>query len=268
MYYRSPYRFARVLLPVFLILTIFSAATVTVKAQDEYPDSTAPVVEAPDEEYDEESSESNTYQYEETPPELRAVSDSTVGKLKREKDFEYANDPAYLVKEKPEPVKSDGFWNSFNKFFSGGMVRTIAYMLLIAFFIFVIYRIIVVNKLFLFYPGKKSRVYDEESEEALSPQDIDEKIRKAIAENDYRSAIRFLYLKGLNLLSDRGWIRLHAQATNHDYVFQLRDKPIAGDFRFLTKVYDYVWYGEFAVNEEQFNQLHNDFQRFHNTVRR
>ena len=75
----------------------------------------------------------------------RQVPDSITRNLKKEKDFAYANDAAYWAKD-PPPQHQKDFWDYFYNFFQGSTVRTIAYSLLIAFFLFVIYRIIVVNK--------------------------------------------------------------------------------------------------------------------------
>jgi hypothetical protein len=206
-------------------------------------------------------------QDEPTLPSVRKVSETVVDSLKRDEDFAYANDDSYLKQKKEEEKPRSSFWDGFNSFFKGGTVRTITYILLIAFFLFVIYRIIIVNNLFLFISSKKIRTDDEQEEEDFRDENLDDKINKAIREKDYRSAIRFQYLKGLRLLNDKGWIRYHAQATNHDYVYQLSQHPVAGDFRFLTQVYDYVWYGEFALNDEQFTRLQTNFKSFYQVVK-
>lgn len=206
-------------------------------------------------------------QDEQTLPSVRKVSEKVVDSLKQDADFAYANDDSYLKQSTVEEKPRSSFWDGFNSFFKGDTVRTITYILLIAFFLFVIYRIIIVNNLFLFTSSKKIRTDDGEEEEDILDENLDDKINKAIRDKDYRSAIRFQYLKGLRLLSDRGWIRYHAQSTNHDYVYQVSQHPVAGDFRFLTQVYDYVWYGEFALNDEQFTKLQTDFKRFYQVVK-
>lgn len=262
------YRFSKFIPKLTGMLFIFCLSTGAASAQDDPETDTLQVVAPPVDEYEEDEDDDYTAsQYQPTPPALRQVSDSVVKNLQQDEDFAYANDPEYLKLNRQPPRPRTNFWEGFNNFFKGSVVRTIAYSLLIAFFIFVIYRIIVVNQLYLFYSSKKARANDEQEEEDIHDEHIDEKIRKAINEKDYRSAVRFQYLKGLRLLSDKGWIKYHAQATNHDYVYQLSRYPVAGDFRFLTQVYDYVWYGEFAVNDEQFTRLQSNFQNFYQAVR-
>jgi len=201
---------------------------------------------------------------------LRKVPDSITRKLQKQDDFAYANDPAYWERE-PEPQIENreprkGFWDYFNDFFAKSTIRSITYGILIAFFLFVIYRIIVVNKLFLFYSSKKAR--KEETGEAIDidNDNLDEKIKQAVDVNDYRLAVRFMYLKALKLLNDRQWIRFHAEATNYEYVNQMSNHKLGNDFGFLTRVYDYVWYGEFTLTPEQFEIVNKNFSHFYNAI--
>lgn len=257
---RTPYRFNRIV-PMLACLLFFLFAGNSLQAQD---DTLIDIIEPPVQSYDKDDDFSTSSQ--ELPPELRRVPDSTVGRLKRDKAFAYANDEAYLEKDQPEKEDSTSAWDGFFRFFSSSAVRVFMYVLLGAFFIYIIYRIIVVNNLY-FISSKKRLMHDEGGEEEITDENIDEKIRSAAGAGDYRLAIRYSYIKGLRLLNDKGWIRLHAQATNHDYVYQVSKYPVAGDFNFLTRVYDYVWYGEFAVNNEQYARLQTDFQKFYQAVR-
>jgi hypothetical protein len=212
-----------------------------------------------------------------SPPEYRAVPDSTVGRLKKQEDFEYANDPAYWDNEREEErqQKSEnqeykkGFWDYFNNFFSGTAIRVITYTVLIAFFLFVIYRIMVVNQLFLFYSSRKAKAKAKENAEAaadIEDNNLDEKIRKAAQAGEHRQAVRYMYLKTLQLLNERQWIKYHVDATNYEYVIQMGKHKLGNDFSFLTRIYDYVWYGEFSLTKEQFDIVYNNFSHFYNAA--
>jgi hypothetical protein len=251
-------------LPVIIAIVLSLVCTHHARAQYEETD-TVEVIAPPVVTYD--SDDDYGTPREELPPELREVPDTTVSKLKKEKDFEYANDDEYL--DKPQVMQDDtNTGRNYQQFRFGPAARTILYILLIGFFVFLIYRLIVVNNLYLFRKNKTLAVDDEVVEEEISEDSIDDRIRRAAGEKDYRTAVRYLYLKGLHLLRDKGWIRYHAQATNHDYVYQVNQYPVAEDFRFLTRIYDYVWYGEFAVSEDQFARLQTDFQRFYQALKR
>lgn len=218
-------------------------------------------------------------------PEQRAVPDSTVRRYKNQKEFEYANDPAYWDIEHEQELKrrremaareqerrqqqgeyKKGFWDYFNSFFSGDAIRIVTYIVLGLFFLFVIYRIMVVNKLFLFYTSSKAKVNDGGEEVDIENEDLDEKIRRAVAAGDHRQAVRFMYLKTLQLLNERQWIKYHVDATNFEYVMQMSKHKLGNDFGFLTRIYDYVWYGEFSLSREQFEVVANNFSQFYNAV--
>jgi hypothetical protein len=79
--------------------------------------------------------------------------------------------------------------------------------------------------------------------------------------------VRYLYLKSLRLLSDRGLIHLHQESTNREYLAQLGSNAHRGLFNDLTIAYEKVWYGEFPLSDGQFGRLHQYFEDFYKTVR-
>jgi hypothetical protein len=261
---RIPYRFNRIV-PMLIGLLFFFFASSPLQAQEDQVDTLIEVAEPPVQAFDKDDDYNTASQA--LPPELRKVPDSTVRRLKRDKAFAYANDDALLEKEEQREERQTSTWDGAYRFFSSDAVRVLMYVLLGLFLIFVIYRIIVVNNLY-FIPSRKKLVHDDDGgEENISDENIDVKIRNAAAAGDFRTAIRYSYLKGLRLLNDKGWIRMHAQATNHDYLYQVSKYPVAGDFNFLTRVYDYVWYGEFVVNDEQYARLQTEFQKFYLAIK-
>lgn len=220
-----------------------------------------------------EAAEDDSYEKEPpAPPELRIVPDSTVSKLKKDKDFEYANNPDYWKKEKTKEKKQDDSGGKsavegFNGFFSGDGIRLFFYVLIGGLLLWVIYRIVVVNNLFVTRSSKTRKQEEEEQEEVLDTNSLDARISAAIAAGNYRAAVRFLFLKTLNGLHEKGWIRYHAQGTNHEYLGQVTPYGVGKEFRFLTHVYEYVWYGEFPLGEDQFKQVHQHFQQFYNSAK-
>lgn len=201
-------------------------------------------------------------------PELRIVPDSSVDRLKRDKAFAYANDSAYWTKKAKEPEeRGKGFWDYFYEFFSGSAVRTVTYIILGVILVLIIYRIIVVNNLFMTAASRRRKTGTEELEIEIDDNNLDAKIQAAIQERNFRTAIRFMYLKSLRSLNDKGWIRYHAQGTNNEYISQVHPYGVGNEFRFLTHVYEYVWYGEFALSEEQFSRVQQNFQHFFNAVK-
>jgi hypothetical protein len=207
-------------------------------------------------------------------PELRSVPDTAVNRLKKDDAFAYANDSEYWTKAKKEEEEEDkprrrskGFWDYVDDFFSDSTTRTVVYIILGVILVLIIYRIVVVNNLFMTPASRRRIEQTEEPETEIDDNNLDTKVRQAIQEKNYRLAIRFMYLKTLRSLNEKGWIRYHAQATNNEYISQVHHYGAGNEFRFLTHVYEYVWYGEFALTEEQFNKVQQNFQHFYNTAR-
>jgi uncharacterized protein DUF4129 len=197
---------------------------------------------------------------------MRAVPDSAVEKLKRNKDFEYANDPAYLAKEAVNNRSNsrNNFWN----FLTGDVVRVFVYLLLIGVLLFAFYKIIVDNKLYLFYskPKRIAAIQKNEKDDEI-PENIDEKIKETFLAKNYRLAVRYMHIKALKLLDDKELIRFHAQTTNNYYASQLRTTAFGKDFQQLTNVYEYVWFGDFKLTEQQAQIVQQNFNRFYSEIK-
>lgn len=196
---------------------------------------------------------------------FRKVPDNTVKQLQSKKIYAYANDPEYWLKEKPRD--EDSFLDRMFRALGSGLIRYLFYIILITVLGFVIYRIAVVNKMYLFYKPKAfAGNKEEKAADEIYGDTIDSDISQAIASKDFRQATRLLYLKGLKLLQDKKLINYNAEATNWEYVIQLGKHPCADNFRKITRAYEYVWYGEFDLAEEQFEQIKPLFQQFYAEV--
>jgi hypothetical protein len=87
-------------------------------------------------------------------------------------------------------------------------------------------------------------------------------IEKAAANQNYRLAIRLLFLRLLKDLSDRNIIQYKPDRTNFDYLIQLSSTKYYNDFFRLTRNYEYSWYGKFEVNREGYARIKADFEKF------
>jgi len=192
--------------------------------------------------------------------EVRTVPDSVVEKMKKDKDFAYANDMSYWVKHAPR----DRNWldRMMSALSRSVALKFLLYALLMAAIIFGLYQVMVVNNFFILSRAKKTRNAKGETVEVSVNENLDQKINEAINSKSYRLAIRYMYLKTLKVLSDNNLITLHAKSTNQDYVRQLYNYDNLGQFRQLTRIYEYVWYGEFDPTEIQFDIVKTNFNRF------
>lgn len=89
---------------------------------------------------------------------------------------------------------------------------------------------------------------------------------KALQNKDYRLAIRFIYLKNLKLLSDKEIITWSANKTNYSYQYEISNNNLRNKFLESTLIFDYVWYGEFPVEEVRFSEISSRLNDFSNMI--
>jgi hypothetical protein len=100
--------------------------------------------------------------------------------------------------------------------------------------------------------------------ENVHEMDFDTLIANAIKNKDFRLAIRFMYLKNLKLLSDKEVIEWNPNKTNYSYQYEIRSSSLRSKFLEATLIFDYIWYGEFPLNEPNFTEAYsrlNDFNK-------
>ena len=133
------------------------------------------------------------------------------------------------------------------------LVAAIVLFLIIKFFIKVNIKWVISNA------QNKNIVHLSEDENLLKNANFEELIAKAINDQNYRLAIRYFYLKILKQLTEIELIKWEIQKTNEDYIKELSEKRIKEKFKSITRLYDFVWYGNFKINESQFSLVKLDF---------
>ena len=103
-------------------------------------------------------------------------------------------------------------------------------------------------------------------EENIEQVDFDKLINGSLKENNYRLATRYLYLKSLKSLANKKTIEWHFDKTNTDYLNEIKDLNTKALFKRVSYIYDYVWYGEFPIDEASFNKNKVDFNQLIKTA--
>jgi hypothetical protein len=89
-------------------------------------------------------------------------------------------------------------------------------------------------------------------EENISGVNFNTLIKEANDEENYRLAIRYYYLWLLKELDETDNIAYDPQKTNVDYQLELATSTLSEDFVKASYYYSYIWYGEFAIDEEDY----------------
>lgn len=115
--------------------------------------------------------------------------------------------------------------------------------------------------------GKSTELLSfEEQHENIHEMDFGLLIRKALEENDYRYAIRLQYLQLLKNLTAKGVIDWKPGKTNREYLRELYNKPFYNHFRDISRVFEFVWYGEIHINEREYVQVAREFDNCNKNI--
>lgn len=104
-------------------------------------------------------------------------------------------------------------------------------------------------------------------EDDIHETDIKTLLSRAIKNKEYRLATRYYYLSLLKLLSENELIKYDKDKTNSEYLFELKDTHMRSHFSYLSYIYNYVWYGEFAIDEMKFTTIENKYKSFLKTIK-
>lgn len=145
--------------------------------------------------------------------------------------------------------------------FFSSIFGVIFWILAIGLFGYLVYRLFLSNSSFL-SRNRKNIASDIAVVEEENVSDPDSLLRNTIRSGNYRLAVRYLYLQSLKRLSEKKFIEINTNKTNYEYVTEIRKHKFANEFASLTLQYEYVWYGEYPVDERLFEQIQNGFTQF------
>lgn len=187
------------------------------------------------------------------------------------KDFDYTEKD----KKKVEPDGSSSDWfPNFSPLIFGSFI-TILYFLfkifLIAVGLYILYRI--VHYLQNQTPQNKTKT--KEVQVNLNPDtiediheiDFEKEVKEAQKNQNFRLAIRWSYLWTLKKMDDKKMIDWKPKKTNQDYTRELKSKNHKKTFKKLTYIFDYTWFGNFAITDSIYQETMNEFATYRKSIR-
>jgi len=183
--------------------------------------------------------------------------------LQTDRAYQYSNE----APPPDNPIARFFSWlfSKLSAFLSSESYQTVwQYVILVCIAGFVIYMLMKAEMLDFLFPRKAQS--DELAYATLAENiheiNFDLAIEDAVNQRNFRLAVRLLYLQTLKRLTDSGQINYKPDKTNRQYVHELANTPLQPDFDSLTRQFDFVWYGDFPVDEAQFGQIRQQFQQF------
>lgn len=184
-------------------------------------------------------------------------------------------------------VETSGWWTRFKAWLSdflkdlfnlgsnaqaSKIANTALTIFYVAIFLLVLFFIVkaIINK-------EGSWVFGKSSEKNIVPiGDIENNIhssdfKKLIADaeqgGDFRLAIRFYYLWLLKSLSAAEIINYDVEKTNSDYYYEISNLDLRKQYSYTSYLYNYIWYGEFEIDQDQFDKAKNAFAQFLKSIK-
>ncbi len=162
------------------------------------------------------------------------------------------------------------FWQKLAQILNSEAYQNIGqYVVLAGIAAFVIYLLRKAEMLNFLFP-KKTQVAElpyEGVTENIYEIDFDTAINDAVTRQDLRLAVRLMYLQTLKYLDQAGQINYQPDKTNRQYVYELANSPQQDEFETLTRQFEFVWYGDFPVDDALFSVVKAKFTTFNQVVR-
>ena len=142
------------------------------------------------------------------------------------------------------------------------LLRVLAVLVIIL----VIYLIVkaLINKEGQWIFGKnanKRAIQYSDIEKNIHLLDFQKLIKESIQNGEKRLAIRYYYLWLLKVMAQNNYIEWDIEKTNSDYLYELKNQTQREDFTYLSYLYNYIWYGEFEIDETTFTKAENRFKK-------
>ena len=163
-----------------------------------------------------------------------------------------------------------GLSNIFGINISPQVLQIIEYLIYFLLVILAIYLIVkvLINENFNSLFQKKAKTINDINltEEHIEGIDINKLLNTAIENKDYRLAIRYQFLLTLQKLSKNDIIEWHFDKTNSDYLSEIEQPEIQKGFKQIAYLYDYIWYGEQAIDNIKYTKSVLDFESINKQI--
>jgi hypothetical protein len=200
-----------------------------------------------------------------------------INSLKEQPEFDYT-----------EEVAQENWWTKFKRYlqlqwqkflnwlfgdhkpnsFILFLLEILPYLILAGILGFAVWLFIKLNPGSSFLSNSKAgSVFLNEEEEIVQSRDIKKLIDEAVTAENYRLAVRYQYLLILQQLSQAGYIDYQFPKTDEEYLAEIEKEPLKNQFKKITRIYDFIWYGSFGVTKENYPQAEKEFKKMHQLIK-
>ncbi|KRD58547.1 hypothetical protein ASE40_19670 [Flavobacterium sp. Root935] len=109
--------------------------------------------------------------------------------------------------------------------------------------------------------ANKKAIFYSDAEKNIHLLDFEKLIKESIEAGERRIAVRYYYLWLLKVMAQHNYIEWDIEKTNSDYLYELQQPAHKEEFTYLSYLYNYIWYGEFEIDDAIFQKTENRFKK-------
>ncbi len=95
---------------------------------------------------------------------------------------------------------------------------------------------------------------------ARPAEDIETLLARSLSEHRIADAVSYMYQHIILLMQQRNIIKIRQETTNSEILRMTRSLPYHSELRKLINRFEYVYFGEYPVSEEQFGHYRHTYQ--------
>lgn len=103
-------------------------------------------------------------------------------------------------------------------------------------------------------------------EKNLMNTDLKPYLVDSIKDRNYTLAIRYMQLLNIQKLAHAHVIKWKYSKTNNDFANEISDSVLKNEFIKCTRVFEYVWFGDFNLTAADFERYQQDFKNFQSKI--
>lgn len=211
----------------------------------------------------------NSIQYDSSTIIVRSIDSTKIKSYLKDKDFRYFEDPEstmtlwerlmeWLKRQFLKLTEYDSYNTAWDIFI---------YILIALAVIAIVFGIYKSEIKGLFFSNKnKNKLNVSEHLEDIHSIDYEKMIEEAIANKNYRYAIRLNYLKSLKYLSDKEIINWKLDKTNREFLREIKLNNLKSEFEKITTDFESIWYGGFEIDYSAYINLQNSYSDFNSSL--
>ncbi len=143
--------------------------------------------------------------------------------------------------------------------YASNFVKFLALVIILVAVYFIVKIILNKQGNWIFAKSSTNKIKYDAIEDNLHIIDFNKLIETTKKSGNHRLEIRYYYLWILKKLSDSETIILHHEKTNSDYCNEIISDTTKANFKYVSYLYSYIWYGEFDLTDETYESSKESF---------